>query len=48
MGMPEGWVTAPELGLNRREQLTACGNAVVSLQAQHALELLWDRIEEAA
>lgn len=41
MGWPEGWVTAPEIGLTRREQLKACGNGVVDRQAEFALlELL--------
>lgn len=48
MGLPDGWVTDPDLELSRNEQLRACGNAVVPQQAFRALELLWDRIEDAA
>lgn len=41
MGWPEGWLTDPAIGLSRAEQLKACGNGVVTLQAQAALlELL--------
>jgi DNA (cytosine-5)-methyltransferase 1 len=38
MGFPPGWLTAPEVGLDRREQLTGIGNAVVPLQLAAALE----------
>lgn len=37
MGLPDGWVTAPEIGLTRNEQLKACGNGVVPQQAIAAL-----------
>lgn len=37
MGWPAGWVTNPELGLSRAEQLKACGNGVVPQQAAAAL-----------
>jgi hypothetical protein len=40
MGLPDGWVTNPELGLTQPEQLTALGNGVVPQQARHALEAL--------
>lgn len=41
MGWPEGWLTDPAIGLTRAEQLKACGNGVVTLQALAALlELL--------
>jgi DNA (cytosine-5)-methyltransferase 1 len=40
MGLPEGWVTDPDLGLTPAQQLTALGNGVVSYQAAHALEAL--------
>lgn len=43
MGLPAGWVTDPDLGLSRREQLKACGNGVVPQQALAALSVLWDR-----
>ncbi|NBW17914.1 MAG: hypothetical protein EBR82_59070 [Caulobacteraceae bacterium] len=42
MGLPEGWVTSPEIGLKRNEQLKALGNGVVPQQAQFALGLLID------
>lgn len=37
MGQPSGWITAPEIGLSRNEQLKACGNGVVTQQAAAAL-----------
>jgi len=37
MGLPEGWVTNPEIGLTRNEQIKACGNGVVPQQAMAAL-----------
>lgn len=43
MGWPAGWVTAPEIGLSRAEQLKACGNGVVPQQAAAALRALLAR-----
>lgn len=40
MGLPRGWVTDPEIGLKRKDQLKACGNGVVPQQAELALRLL--------
>lgn len=40
MGLPDGWVTAPEIGLTRNEQLKALGNGVVPQQAALALRTL--------
>jgi DNA (cytosine-5)-methyltransferase 1 len=40
MGLPEGWVTAEDLGLKRNDQLKACGNGVVPQQAELALRIL--------
>jgi DNA (cytosine-5)-methyltransferase 1 len=40
MGLPEGWVCSPELGLKRNDQLKALGNGVVPQQAELALRLL--------
>lgn len=40
MGLPDGWVTNPELGLTQPGQLTALGNGVVPAQAAHALRIL--------
>ena len=37
MGLPDGWVTDPAIGLSRNEQLKACGNGVVPQQATAAL-----------
>lgn len=37
MGLPDGWVTDPALGISRNEQLKACGNGVVPQQAAAAL-----------
>ena len=38
MGLPDGWVTDPEIGISRNEQLKACGNGVVPQQAVAALK----------
>ena len=43
MGLPEGWVTDPEIGLKRNDQLKALGNGVVPQQAEMALQLLIDK-----
>ncbi|MFJ4997131.1 DNA cytosine methyltransferase [Microbacterium sp. NPDC088619] len=43
MGWPAGWVTAPEIGLSRAEQLKACGNGVVPQQAAAALRMMLAR-----
>lgn len=40
MGLPAGWITDPEIGLTRNEQLKACGNGVVPQQAELALRTL--------
>lgn len=41
MGLPAGWVTSPEIGLTRAQQLKALGNGVMPTQAAAALaELL--------
>lgn len=40
MGLPEGWVTDPAIGLTRNQQLKALGNGVVPQQAALALHLL--------
>lgn len=40
MGLPAGWVTSPEIGLTRNEQLKALGNGVVPQQALEALRRL--------
>ena len=45
MGLPAGWITDPEIGLTRNEQLKACGNGVVPQQAELALKLLLQDIE---
>lgn len=37
MGLPEGHITDPELGLTTNEQLTAIGNGVVPQQGAHVL-----------
>lgn len=37
MGLPDGWVTDPAIGLTRNQQLKVCGDGVVPLQAQAAL-----------
>lgn len=37
MGLPDGWVTDPAIGISRNDQLKACGNGVVPQQAAAAL-----------
>jgi len=44
MGLPEGWVTADDLGLKRNDALKACGNGVVPQQAELALRMLLDGV----
>jgi len=38
MGLPDGWIT--DVGLNRVDELKACGNGVVPQQAELALRIL--------
>ncbi|MEV8265794.1 DNA cytosine methyltransferase [Microbacterium sp. NPDC077057] len=40
MGLPDGWVTDPDLELSISEQLTALGNGVLPRQAVRALDAL--------
>ena len=40
MGLPEGWVTDPALGVPHSPQLTALGNGIVPQQMALALRLL--------
>jgi DNA (cytosine-5)-methyltransferase 1 len=40
MGLPDGWVTDPALGLSRNQQIRALGNGVVPQQAALALDVL--------
>ena len=44
MGLPEGWVTSPDIGLTRNEALKACGNGVVPQQAVLALRSLLEGV----
>lgn len=44
MGLPRGWVTAPEVGLSRNQQLRALGNGVVPQQGAMALRMLLERV----
>lgn len=37
MGLPDGWVTHPDLGLTPPEKLIAIGNGVAPAQAVHTL-----------
>jgi len=43
--LPEGWVTAEDIGLKRNDQLKACGNGVVPQQAELALRMLLEGIQ---
>lgn len=40
MGLPEGWVTGPSLGLTHVQQLAALGNGLLPRQAVAALRHL--------
>lgn len=40
MGLPEGWITSPEIGISRNDQIKAAGNGVVPQQAVLALRYL--------
>ncbi len=40
MGLPQGWVTDPGIGLTANQQLTALGNGVLPLQAVTAVSAL--------
>lgn len=40
MGLPDGWVTDPDLGRTPPEQLTDLGNGVVPTQADRAFRTL--------
>ncbi|MCT2042630.1 hypothetical protein M3D15_04680 [Pseudoclavibacter alba] len=43
MGLPEGHVTSPEIGLTRTQELKALGNGVVPQQAAEAVKQLMER-----
>ena len=45
MGLPEGWVTGPDIGLHRTEALRALGNGVVPYQAAYAVQILHQRMK---
>jgi DNA (cytosine-5)-methyltransferase 1 len=44
MGLPSGWIT--DVGLTRNEALKACGNGVVPQQAELALRILVESMEQ--
>lgn len=44
MGLPDGHVTDPDIGITRNDQLKACGNGVVPQQAEFALRYLMGKI----
>ena len=46
MGLPEGWVTSPEIGLSYGRQLMILGNGVVPQQAEAALTSMLENIIE--
>lgn len=48
MGLPDGWVTSPEIGLTRAQQLKALGNGVVPQQAGVALADMWGNLAPAS
>lgn len=47
MGLPDGWVTDPSIGLTWGEQVKALGNGVVPQQALLAMSILWSRVTES-
>ena len=40
MGLPNGWVTDPAIGISRNDQLKALGNGVVPQQAALAIDVM--------
>lgn len=46
MGLPDGWVTSPDIGITRAQQLKAIGNGVCPQQAATALTYLLNDIHE--
>lgn len=48
MGLPAGWITSPEIGLTRAQQLKAIGNGVVPQQATAAITHLLTTTERTA
>ncbi len=48
MGQSDGWVTDPNLGLSRVQQLRALGNGVVTQQAVYAITWLLKRAEHTS
>lgn len=46
MGLPEGWVTSPEIGLSYGRQLMILGNGVVPQQAEAALTNMLENLIE--
>lgn len=46
MGLPEGWVSSPEIGLSYGRQLMILGNGVVPQQAEAALTSMLENIIE--
>ena len=48
MGLPAGWVTDPQIGLTRAQQLKALGNGVCPQQATTALTHLLERMVHCA
>lgn len=45
MGLPDGWVTDPQIGITRAEQLKAIGNGVCPQQAATALTEMWANLQ---
>jgi len=48
MGLADGHVTDPAIGISRNEQLKALGNGVVPQQAALAVSLLLERMRGMA
>ena len=46
MGLPDGWVTSPEIGLSYGRQLMILGNGVVPQQAEAALTNMLENLIE--
>jgi DNA (cytosine-5)-methyltransferase 1 len=46
MGLPDGWITDPAIGISRNDQLKACGNGVVPQQAVAALRDMLAALEQ--
>lgn len=45
MGLPEGWITSPDIDLSYKQQVKLAGNGVVPQQCEAAIRILFPRLE---